>query len=29
MFKRFTSDLIEWGIVKAMEYNAWSCPLFI
>ena len=29
MFKRFTSALIELGIVKAMERNVWSCPMFI
>lgn len=29
MFKRFTSALMELGIVKAMERNAWSCPMFI
>ena len=29
MFKRFTSALMELGIVKAMEHNAWFCPMFI
>lgn len=29
MFKNLTSAMIELGIVKAMEYNAWYCPLFI
>ena len=29
MFKRFTSAMIELGIVKAMQYNAWTCTLFI
>lgn len=29
MFKRFTSAMIELGIVKAMQYNAWSWPLFV
>lgn len=29
MFKRFTSAMIELGIVKAMQYNAWSWPMFI
>ena len=29
MFKRFTSAMIELGIVKAMQYNAWTSTLFI
>ena len=29
MFKRFTSALMELGIVKAIERNVWSCPMFI
>lgn len=29
MFKRFTSAMIELGITKAMQYNAWACTLFI
>ena len=29
MFKRFTSAMIELGVVKAIQYNAWSWPMFI
>ncbi len=29
MFKRFTSALIELGIIKAMEHNVQVWPLFI
>ena len=29
MFKRFTSAMIELGIIKAMQHNAWTCPMFI